>query len=175
MRRFLIPRSGIFPLHTDTGFLYGMSVKRPGKPILILTVLLFVMAGFAAWAWFRPYAWGVDEAARCKVVGVQLRADSGYYWVEPHLRIAGGQEIDLRKPIRLISGSGAEFEAAQTTFGGEADKKPDELWLKFWVRKEDLEGGLNLKINDGHLILKSSKGPPQLGTLGFDYFTSPSW
>jgi hypothetical protein len=24
---------------------------------------------FAAWSWLRPYAWGCDPAARCKVVG----------------------------------------------------------------------------------------------------------
>lgn len=140
----------------------------------VLTVLLFVAAAFAAWAWLRPYSWSRDPGARCDVIGVQLREDHGYYWVEPHIKIKDGEALDLTKPILLVTGSGRNYETYGTTFAC-TGKETDEAWLKFWVEKRDVAGGLRLKINDGTLELKSNQGMPSIGSLKYGYFTSAKW
>ncbi len=143
--------------------------------LLVLSLMLVVATGFAAWAWFRPYAWNVDEHAGCEVVGVQVREDHGYFWVEPRLRASAGARFDLTKPIRLTTKAGTELESYGTTLGGEKGQEPDELWLLFWASKEDLKNEMNLKINGGQLVLKSSHGVPEPGTQGSAYFTSHNW
>lgn len=129
---------------------------------------------FAAWAWLRPYSWHADHAAGCEVVDVHVREDHGYYWVEPHLRLNGGK-LDFSQPIRLVAGSGKEFELAETQLGTEENFRPGELWLKFWVERKDLGSDLRLRINGCELVLKSNEGQPRIGPLGFEYFTSCKW
>ena len=64
---------------------------------------LLAAAAFASWSWLRPYAWNPDPAARCKVIGTQVRKDLAYYWVDTHLKTIPGQTHDLLKPVRLIT------------------------------------------------------------------------
>jgi hypothetical protein len=149
-------------------------VKRPVLRVLLLAALL-VSAGFAAWSWLRPYAWSVDPAARCKVVGCQVKQDGSYFWLDAHLKVTPGQAHDLMKPVRLITAAGRELEPADTTLGGETGGGTTDLWFKFWLESADLDGPLKLRINDGSLVLRSGSGIPRLGTSHLEYFTTSRW
>ncbi len=138
-------------------------------------VALIVSAAFAAWSWLRPYAWSVDPAARCKVVGSQVRKDGSFYWLDAHLKVTSGQAHDLMKPVRLITAAGRELEPADTTLGGETGGGTTDLWFKFWLETADLDGPLKLRINDGSLVIRSGSGIPRLGSANPEYFTTSRW
>lgn len=149
-------------------------VKRPSMRVFLMVALL-VSAGFAAWSWLRPYAWSVDPAARCKVVGSQVKRDTSFFWLDAHLKVMLGQTHDLSKPVRLITAAGRELEPADTTLGGDAAGGTTDLWFKFWLEPADLDGPLKLRINDGSLVIRSGSGIPSLGASNFEYFTSSRW
>jgi hypothetical protein len=149
-------------------------VKRPTLRFLLVLALL-VSAGFAAWSWLRPYAWRVDPAARCKVVGVQVIKDRSFFWLDVHLKITPGQTHDMLKPVRLSTSAGREVEPADTTLAGTPDRGASELWFKFWLESADLDGPLDLRINDGSLVIKSNTGIPAPGRANLAYFTSSRW
>jgi len=149
-------------------------VKRRTLRIYLVACLL-ISAGFAAWGWFRPYAWKVDPEARCKVVGSQVRQDRSNFWVEVHLKVARGQTHDLMKPVRLLTAAGRELEPADTTLGGAADGGTSDLWFKFWLESGDVEGPLSLRINDGTLTIKAGTGVPSLGSSNIENFFTNHW
>jgi len=140
-----------------------------------LAACLLVSAVFAAWSWFRPYAWKVDPAARCKVVGSLVKQDRSNFWVNVHLKVTSGQTHDLMKPVRLITAAGRELEPADTTLGGGANGGTTDLWFKFWLESGDMEGPLVLGINDGKLTIKADTGTPNLGSSNEEYFITNHW
>jgi hypothetical protein len=149
-------------------------VKRP-KLRGFLIVALLICSGFAAWTWFRPYAWDVDPAARCKVMGAQVRKDLSFFWVDVHLKVTPGQSHDLLKPVRLRTADGRELEPADTTLSGAEGQGTTDLWFKFWLESRDLTGPLVLRINDGTLVLKANPGMPALGSSNLEYFVTNHW
>jgi hypothetical protein len=149
-------------------------VKRPVLRAVLVLILLACSA-FAAWSWLRPYAWGVDPAARCKVIGTQVRKDESFFWLDAHLKLTLGKAHDLMKPVRLITATGRELEPADTTLSGEADGGTSDLWFKFWLESADMKGPLKLTVNDGSLVIRSGSGIPELGSSNLKYFTTSHW
>jgi hypothetical protein len=140
-----------------------------------LLVLLAASAVFAAWNWFRPYSWSSDPAARCKVVETLVTQDHSYFWVNVHLKVNPGEAHDLQKPVRLVTARGTQLEPADTTLAGDNLQSTTEIWLKFWLQTEDLQGPLTLRLNGGELTVKSSDGLPDLGTASYRNFTTQHW
>lgn len=140
-----------------------------------LVVCLLISAAFAAWAWFRPYAWGSDPAARCKVVETLVTRDQAYYWVDVHLEMIPGTTHDLRKPVRLETATGKKLEPADTTVGGMDGQERSEMWFKFWLESKDLAGPLTLFLNDGKLTVKTGSAIPDLGNDNYRNFTTQRW
>lgn len=140
-----------------------------------LVVMLVVSAGFAGWSWLRPYAWNADPAARCRVIGSQVKRDRSNYWVDVHLKVSPGLEHDLMKPVRLVAGPGREIEPADTALGGDAKGGTTDLWFKFWLETADIGQPLALRINDGSLVIKKSPGMPSLGPSNVEYFATCNW
>jgi hypothetical protein len=149
-------------------------VKRPTLRVFLMAALV-VSAAFAAWGWLRPYAWRIDAAARCKVVGVQVKNDASYHWLDAHLEVTPGQTHDLMKPVRLVTAAGRELEPADTTLGGETGGSTTDLWFKFWLEPADFNGPLKLRINDGSLVIRTGSGIPGLGASQLEYFTTSRW
>jgi len=142
---------------------------------IILVVTLLVSSAFAVWSWFRPYAWNVDPAAACKVVGCQVKKDQAYFWVDVHLKVTEGRTHDLLKPVRLLAGADREIEPADTTMAGDDGTGTTDLWFKFWLETADLQQPLILRVNDGSLMIKADPGIPQLGRADLKYFTTQHW
>lgn len=142
---------------------------------IILVVALLASSAFAAWSWFRPYAWNIDPAAACKVIGCQVKKDQAYFWVDVHLKVTAGCTHDLMKPVRLRTNSGREIEPANTTMVGDDGNGTTDLWFKFWLETAELQEPLTLHINDGSLMIKAAPGIPQLGRADLKYFTTQHW
>lgn len=144
---------------------------------LLLMAGLLVACLFAIWSWARPYQWQPDPAARCRVVGVEVRRDHSNHWVNVHLKMRDGEEHDLMKPVRLEvkSGNPTMLEPADTTLAGDDGKGITEIWFKFWLDEGALEHPLDLHINDGVLVLKSNRGEPSLGGQGIRHFVTNRW
>ncbi|MEX1113884.1 MAG: hypothetical protein WEB53_01450 [Akkermansiaceae bacterium] len=137
----------------------------------LLWLALLLCSAFAMWSWFRPYAWKVDPAARCKIVGVEVKPDQAYFWVTAHLKVTSGEVHDLRKPVLLVTASGIELEPADTTFGGTEKDGTTDIWLKFWLESRQIADALTLRINDGELSVKFNQGVP----TGPAYFVTHRW
>lgn len=147
---------------------------------LLLVGLLLVSAAFAAWTWMRPYEWQADIQAQCRIEGCEVEIDHSNYWLRLHLKVRedeGDQrfEHDMMKPVRLVSASGREIEPADTTLSGDKTKAIQAIWLKFWLKPEDFDGPLTLKINDGRLSVRSDSGPPKLRSSGSRNFVTENW
>ncbi len=140
-----------------------------------LWLCLLASAVLAGWAWFRPYAWQPDSAARCRISETLITRDLTYFWVNVHLKVNPGMTHDLEKPIRLKTASGAMLESADTTFAGTDPSKTTEIWLKFWLEPATLAGPLTLQINDGSLSVKATHGIPDLKPADYRNYTSNHW
>ncbi len=145
------------------------------KVRIILMVGLAISFAFAAWSWLRPYAWRPDPAARCKVVETLVTRDGSFNWVNVHLKVNSGSEHDLTQPVVLETAGGGRIGPADTTFGGSDLKRPDEIWFRFWLDQNDLDGPLTLRINGGSLAVKSSSGMPALEDGASRNFTTHRW
>ena len=151
-----------------------VAVKRRNlRGVLVVALLACVV--FATWSWFRPYAWNEDPAARCKVVGVRVKRDESYFWVDIHLKMNAGEKHDLMKPVRLSTSSGSALEPAETTLGGHKDEGTTDMWFKFWLEKPEMDGPLQLRINDGELAIRKGAGMPALGISDSEYFATQRW
>lgn len=139
-----------------------------------LFVLLGLSAVFSVAAWLLPYEWNPDPAAGFKIAATQVKRDRSYLWVTVHLKKSGDAELDLMKPVRLIEGN-VEHEPADTTLGGMAGEGTSEVWYKFWLEDKQLAGPLHLKINDGKLLVKSSKGVPGIADGMMKTFSNHRW
>lgn len=140
-----------------------------------LAVCLLVSASFAAWAWFRPYAWHPDPGARCEIQETLVTRDQAFFWLNVHLTVNPGMTHDLQKPVRLLTSNGVAHEPADSTFVGEDPQHTTEIWFKFWLEPTDLAGPLSLGINDGKLVVKTGSGVPDLGSSNSVNFTSNHW
>ena len=152
----------------------AVRVKRSTLRVFLVAALL-VSAGFAAWAWFRPYSWSSDPKARCRMVVAQVKQDREFFWLDLHLKMDAGQTHDLEKPVRLVTASSREIEPADTTLGGNAGEKTTDLWFKFWLERGDFDGPLKLRINDGTLNIRDRSGVPRLGSSGAEIFPTSRW
>lgn len=141
------------------------------QKILFLAVLS--AACFAAWAWLRPYAWQVDPAARCKIEGVEISEDHGHYWVEVFLKMNADEGFDPTRAVKLKTTAARELAPADFHYAAQAGSERPRL--KFWLESADLAGRLELRINDGMLVLKSNEGLPQIEHLGTRRFTTHHW
>jgi hypothetical protein len=148
--------------------------KRISLTSWLLVGLLIAMI-YAAWNWWRPYDWRPDAAARYRITGVTVTHDHGHHWVEVRLQRTGETSHDLTKPVRLILDSGREVEPADTRLGGGPEQGMTELAFKFWLDPGELAGPLRLRLNDGVLVVKATRGEPKLGTSGGRYFNSTHW
>ncbi len=151
-----------------------VGVMRERRRMILMGAVLCSTA-FAAWTWWRPYAWQVDPGARGHIEAAQVRRDRGFYWLDLHVQIANGTTHDLMKPVRLITGSGRTLEPADTTLGGGPDKETSDIWFKFWLEPTDFGGPMKLQINDGSLIVRSGTTPPSLGSSNLEVFTTHNW
>jgi hypothetical protein len=141
----------------------------------LLAALVVAVTFLAAKVWSVKYDKDPDPRARFVVVEALLRSDHAYRWVELHLRKSGDAHHDLRKPVRLVTADGKEHEPADTTFAGSPEKGFTDIWFKFWLGEADLEGPLNLRINDGNLRVKTNSGLPSLGSDGESVIKSSDW
>lgn len=140
-----------------------------------LFVLLGLSAVFAAATWLLPYDFRPDPAARFKIAAVQLKRDRSNYWLNLHLKRAGHEGHDLRKPVRLITPDGTEHEPADTTFAGGMGPGTTEIWFMFWLEEADLKGPISLKLNDGILKVKSSAEIPSIADGAMRTFSTHRW
>ncbi|MGC4015728.1 MAG: hypothetical protein QM755_14570 [Luteolibacter sp.] len=151
-----------------------MAVKR--RITRILLVLLLLSSLFAAWAWMRPYAWNADPRARFKISQAQVKRDRSYYWLDLMLERSGDAPHDNTKPVTLRTAAGRVLEPADTTLQGEPGGPPDkQLWLKFWLEAGDLDGPLELKLNEGSLVVKATSGAPSIGSDEPKLFLTNHW
>lgn len=164
----------LFSFYSDarTGSSAGVKRQQFRK---ILWVALLLSATFATWSWFKPFEWGADPAARAKVVGVQVTRDERYFWIDAHLKVLPSQSHDLQKPVFLTNAGGVRIEPADTVFGGEKSKGTTDLWFKFWIEENQIEGPLVLHLNDGDLLIRSRGGVPELDNKRSKYFTTHRW
>jgi len=140
-----------------------------------LLVCLLLAAAFVAWTWFRPYSWNPDPAARCTVVETLVTRDQAFFWVHVHLKVNPGMTHDLQNPVRLETSRGAKVEPADTTLVDTPAQAVSEIWLKFWLEAADLQGPLDLRLNDGRLSIKSQPGVPLTGGSSSRNFTTNQW
>lgn len=141
----------------------------------ILAAGLAISFAFAAWSWLRPYAWRPDSTARCKVVETLVTRDGSFDWINVHLKVNSGMEHDLSQPVVLETAAGGRTAPADATLGGKDPKQPEELWFRFWLEQKDLSGPLNLHINGGSLVVKSTSGMPALEEGASRNFTTHRW
>jgi hypothetical protein len=141
----------------------------------LLVAALAAASLFAAWAWLRPYAFGPDPAAGCTIEGAQLRRDRSNYWLDLHLRPAKDRSFALSSPVRLRTAAGREIEPAATEFSPPPGRPATDIWFKFWLESSDLERGLDLRIQQGSLRVKSTDGIPAMDSGASRYFTSSRW
>ncbi len=140
-----------------------------------LVFCLLISSAFAAWAWFRPYAWCPDPAARSHIIETLVTKDQSFFWVTVHLKVNPGLSHDLEKPVRLETASSKNLEPADTTFGGSDQQGTTDIWVKFWLESKDLNRHLTLRINDGELLVKSNDGIPNVDNLDYRNFTTNQW
>lgn len=139
-------------------------------------ICLLAFAAFAAWSWFRPYAWNPDPAARCKIEETLVTRDQeNYFWVHIHLKLNPGMTHDLQKPVYLESADGKKFEPADSTFASIDGQPPSEIWFKFWLEASDLTGLMELHLNDGKLLVRSGKEAPRQEKSAPRNFTTTRW
>jgi hypothetical protein len=136
---------------------------------------LVAATAFAAWSWFRPYAWGHEAAARGEILETLVTRDQSFFWVNVHLRVNPGMTHDLQKNVYLETARGVQLDPADTTLVGKDGQPISEIWFKFWLESSQLEGPLILHLNDGKLAIKSNSGIPDLGNSDYRNFVTNHW
>jgi hypothetical protein len=149
-------------------------MKRQGIRFLMALCLVgsSILLGML---WVKKYESSPDQAARFEVQAVRLKQDKGYVWLEAHLKKSGEKEHDLRQNVRLVTADGVAHEPADTTFAGTSQTGFTEIWFKFWLKKEQLKGEIDLKMNGGKLKIKSSQPAPMVGSEKETVFKSSDW
>ena len=142
---------------------------------LSLALLVVITTALAGWVWTSEYDSDADPKARFQIEGVQLTKDRSNAWLEIHLSKIGDAEHDLRKKVRLVTAGGSEHEPAKNTFAGSPEAGFTDIWFKFWLEEEDLEGEMDLLINGGKLRIKTNQGAPKWDSDGAEVFKSSDW
>jgi hypothetical protein len=75
--------------------------------------------------------------------------------------------------VKLETAPGRVLAPADFHFAAQAGSERPRL--KFWLESADLAGRLELRINDGKLMLKSNEGLPQISRSGSQRFTTHHW
>lgn len=141
----------------------------------LLAAGFLAASAFAAWSWFRPYAWETDPAARGRISETLVTHDQTFYWVTVRYEVNPGMTHDLQKPVYLTAGDGKIFDPADTTFSGGDPLNTTGIWFKFWLESSDIEKPLHLHLNGGALTVKADSGLPELGKSGSRNFTTNHW
>lgn len=149
-------------------------MKRPLMRLLI-AALLVALTFLAVKLWTGKYDGGSDPRARYRIEASSLKRDGTYVWLEIHLRKSGEQEHDMLKPVRLVTADGTEHEPADTTFAGAPGNGFTDIWFKFWLENDDLEGKIDLRMNGGRLRVKTKEGAPATDKDGKAVMRSADW
>jgi len=137
--------------------------------------MLVVSAAFAVWSWTRPYEWNADAGARAKIVAAGLQQDHSYHWLDLRLKVRPGMEHDLKLPVFLETASRPRVEPADTTLAGDVDRPIDEIFLRFWLETGDLDGPIQLHLNEGVLSVRTGNGEPRMSRDGRANFQTRRW
>lgn len=141
-----------------------------------LALMIAMSLAFAVWSWLRPYDGNADPAARAKVLGVELRRDHSFYWLEVHVRAKKGNSLDFSRPVRMTVGElGREVMPADTRLSGSPEKGFSEAWIKFWLEESDMAGHLDLVLGEERLRIKSRPQGPALASGQARHFTTNQW
>ncbi len=141
----------------------------------MLYLMLAVSAAFAVWSWTRPYEWRADPATRAKIVAAGLQRDHSYHWLDLRLKVRPGMEHDLKLPVFLETASRPQVEPADTTLAGDVDRPIDEIFLRFWLESGDLDGPIQLHLNEGVLSVRTGNGEPRMSRDGRANFQTRRW
>lgn len=142
---------------------------------LVLAALLVFLTMLAAWLWTGSYDSEVDEGARFRIERAMVRQDQSFFWLELHLKHAGGEAHDLQRPVRLVTGNGVRHEPGDTTLAGSREQAVTDMWLKFWLEEEDLKGEITLELNEGVLRVKTRPGAAALDKKGEAVYNRATW
>ncbi len=140
-----------------------------------LALLVVLTTALAAWLWTSEYDSDPDPKARFEIEGVRLTRDRSDAWLEIHLRKSGEADHDLRKMVWLVTSDGLKHKPADSTFAGGPERGFTDIWFKFWLSAKDLEGEMDLLINDGKLRVKTNRGAPEWDSDGERVFKSSDW
>lgn len=163
-------RSACFLLHPpDSHGTHFPMLTSTHRKWLLATVFLCA-AGFAAWSWLRPYDWSPDPKAPYTIKAAQLKKDRSNAWLDLHLlsRKTGTAPSAIGKPVLRTTAHPAIIPAEIRLAG-------DELWLKFWLDAEDLQGPIQLHFGDSHLRVRTGTQPPALDDQQSRVFTTARW
>lgn len=127
----------------------------------------------AVWQWFlRPYEWGADPRAACRIEFATLRRDLSYHWLDLRLKVTDPADFRLDERLALVTSGGREITPGGLTLEGTGigDLDPgapalgatEGLALKFWLEPGDLDGPLALRINGASLQVRTGSGTPPL-------------
>ena len=132
----------------------------------MLIFMLIASSAFTVWSWTRPYEWNADPGARSIIVAAGLERDHSYHWLNLRLKVRPGVEHDLQLPVFLETASRPRVEPADTTLAGDVNRPIDEIFLRFWLEAGDLDGPVELHINEGTLSVRTGNGEPRMGRDG---------
>jgi len=160
----------------------------------LLLLALGVSVVFAAWQWFRPYAWSPDPAARFTVSQCMVERDHADLWLRVFLKPRKGQVMDFSQPIHLLTSSGKRHEPAQMEQVGSAPGDGDapapvrgasgapempsnveQVVFSFWLSEADFAGPMKLEINGSSLEIRSDNTLPRVADGGFRVYNSSGW
>jgi len=89
------------------------------------------------------------------------------------LKTNEGEGFDPTKAVRLETAAGRAIKPADFHYASQA--RSERPRLKFWLESADITGRLELRINDGKLVLKSNEGLPLIACSGKRRFTTHHW
>ncbi len=144
------------------------------RRLVLLLISLLLSLAFLGWQWLRPYDWNADPQARYRIVHASLERDHSFYWLGLRLDRTGREGHDLAKPVALLTAAGREVEPADVTMEGDGESGVTGLSFRFWLEKDDLDGPLRLRLNDGSLTVRQRSGPPA-DKGGIRYFSTSRW
>jgi len=151
-----------------------IGMKRQLMRILI-AALLVAVTFLAVKLWTGEYDRKPDPQARYRIEAAQLDLDRSFVWLEIHLRKNGEMNHDMLQPVMLVTADGTRHEPADTTFTGTPEKGFSDIWLKFWLEINDLEGEIDLQMNGGTLRVKTNEGAPATDKEGKAVLRSADW
>ena len=140
-----------------------------------LLALLALSLVFAGWQWFRPYDWNADPAARFRIVHAGLKRDHSHVWLDLYLKKSGDLDHDLARPVVLRLADGREIEPADTTIEEAGGEDGQAIGFRFWLEENDFAGPLELRLNDGTLLVRGGSGVPSIPPDSTRFFTHRNW